>query len=206
MPQKTRRERDRDERCEQILQAAAAITSEAGLESLSIRKIAQRTEYSPAVIYHYFENKDDIIEQLLSRGYQNILRALGAAKSPSGDPKQNIAEATRGYIAMALQNHNYYKAFVLSDSPRILEHTAVLFRGAASERPSLAMMCEELKKLAPKRDDEWIELTTQVMWTALFGLSVRLLVEHDLPEEQQKRLIDHHVEFMLSSISSLAGE
>lgn len=166
MTTKNRRERDRDERCEQILKAAAAITAEEGLEGLSIRKIAQRIEYSPAIIYHYFENKDDIIDQLLHQGYQNILRALGAAKTPSNDPKRNIEEATRGYVAMALQHRNYYEAFVLSDSPRILERTAVLFRGATSERTSLAMMCAEVKKLAPNRDDEWVELTTQVMWAA----------------------------------------
>ena len=61
---KTRRERERDDRRAMILNAAVEVASQEGIDGLSIRKIASKTEYSPAIIYHYFKNKDEILEQI----------------------------------------------------------------------------------------------------------------------------------------------
>lgn len=203
---KTRRERERDDRRAMILNAAVEVASQEGIDGLSIRKIASKTEYSPAIIYHYFKNKDEILEQMLHQGYQNILQTLGGAQVVSADPAVRLEDSHRRYIAMALQNPDYYKSFMLSDSSTVLERTAVLFKGAALQRPSLAMACKELKSLAPQCDDDWIELTAQVMWTALFGLCMRLLIEHDLPEQQRTNLIDRHIEFVFGAIKSLVAK
>lgn len=48
-----------------------------GIENISIRKIADRIEYSPAIIYHYFQDKDDIINHLMKTGYSLFPGASG---------------------------------------------------------------------------------------------------------------------------------
>jgi len=201
---KNRRERERDGRRDLILRAAAEIVTEEGLDKLSIRKIAAKIEYSPAIVYHYFANKEEIVDHLLQQGYQNILRALGGAQQTSEDPAERLAQSTRNYIQMALQNPDNFKAFILSDSPAILERTAVLFKGATQQRPSVAMISKEIRELAPGHDDEWVELTAQVMWAAMFGLTVRLLIERNLPEEQRQGLIERHIGFVRSALQGLA--
>ena len=195
----SRREREREERKEQILNAAREVVSVEGLDGLSIRKIAAKIDYSPAIIYHYFANKDAIINQMLHEGYEGVMRAVGMAHQQETDPSKRIAQALRGYILTAMQNPTF-KAFILSDSPQILDRTAALFRGAASKRPSLAMICKELKVLLPERDEDWLELTAQVLWASLFGLTARLLIEGDIPEKQRNRLIERYVQFVLQAI------
>jgi AcrR family transcriptional regulator len=75
MTLKERKERDRDERRELILNAANEIIKEEGIDHLSVRKIANKIEYSPSIIYHYFKDKDDIISHLMKKSYKKITDA-----------------------------------------------------------------------------------------------------------------------------------
>lgn len=56
---RTRLTRDR------VLRAAIDLADEGGIESLSIRKLAQRLEARPMSLYHYVTNKDEILTGIL---------------------------------------------------------------------------------------------------------------------------------------------
>jgi AcrR family transcriptional regulator len=70
---KERQERDREAVGRSILDAARELFVAEGFQNVSIRKIAERIEYSPAAIYGYFPSKDDIFFALAEEG----LRLLG---------------------------------------------------------------------------------------------------------------------------------
>src|SRR4029079_4852456 len=57
---KQRHERDREAVRRAILDAARDLFVTEGYQNVSLRKIAERIEYSPAAIYGYFASKDDI--------------------------------------------------------------------------------------------------------------------------------------------------
>lgn len=197
---KERKEREREERSELILSAAREIIAEEGLYSLSIRKIANRIEYSPSVIYHYFQDKDDIVNHLLRESYQKIIGALAAAQASSGEPVQIIREMMRNYLNLVLQMPDEYKTIMLSTSPGILEHTSVLFKGASQKRQALGMLCKCLKEIYKNTEGNIIELTAQVLWAATFGLAIRLTIERDITEEQRASLIEHHLNIVVEGI------
>ncbi len=199
---KERKERDREKRCELILAAANEIITKEGIDSLSIRKIANKIEYSPAIIYHYFRDKDDILEHLLTKGYQKIVRSLMSLENEAATPEARLRVFARNYINMALQNPEEYKNYLLNDSPRVLNHTSVLFKGASRQRQAIAMLCQAVKEFWPKEcpDDDQIELTAQVLWASIFGLIIRMIIEKDLPEEQRQKLIDHHIDMMINGM------
>src|SRR3954447_9424850 len=82
---KERQERDREAVRRAILDAARELFVAVGFENVSIRKIAERIEYSPASIYSYFPSKDDIFFALAEEGF----RLLG---DPSkGDRREHLA-------------------------------------------------------------------------------------------------------------------
>ncbi|MBD0354009.1 MAG: helix-turn-helix transcriptional regulator, partial [Rubrobacteraceae bacterium] len=66
---KERRERQRRELRSSILSAAREIASEEGWGAVTIRKIAGRIEYSPPMLYGYFDSKEDILLELVRMGY-----------------------------------------------------------------------------------------------------------------------------------------
>ena len=67
---KERQERDREAVRRAILDAARDLFVTEGYGNVSIRKIAERIEYSPAAIYSYFPSKDDIFFALAEEGFR----------------------------------------------------------------------------------------------------------------------------------------
>jgi AcrR family transcriptional regulator len=71
---KERQERDREAVRRSILDAARDLFVREGFENVSIRKVAERIEYSPAAIYSYFPSKDDIFFALAEEGFRLLYR------------------------------------------------------------------------------------------------------------------------------------
>ena len=96
---KERQERDREAVRRSILDAARELFVAEGFHNVSIRKIAERIEYSPAAIYGYFPSKDDIFFALAEEG----LRLLGdPARGRPGSALQGRDAArarSRGVLA-----------------------------------------------------------------------------------------------------------
>ena len=67
---KERQEREREAVARAILDAARDLFVAEGYHNVSIRKIAERIEYSPAAIYSYFPSKDDIFFSLAEEGFR----------------------------------------------------------------------------------------------------------------------------------------
>ena len=76
---KERQERDREAVHRAILDAARELFVTEGYRNVSIRKIAEKIEYSPAALYGYFPSKDDIFYALAEEGF----RLLHASDDPA---------------------------------------------------------------------------------------------------------------------------
>jgi AcrR family transcriptional regulator len=86
---KERQERDREAVRRSILDAARDLFVTEGYRNVSIRKIAEKIEYSPAAIYGYFPSKDDIFYALAEEGF-HLLHA--------GDEPGKVDEQTRASL------------------------------------------------------------------------------------------------------------
>lgn len=69
---KERQEREREAVGRAILDAARDLFVSEGYHNVSIRKIAERIEYSPAAIYSYFPSKDHIFFALAEEGFRML--------------------------------------------------------------------------------------------------------------------------------------
>jgi len=65
-----RRDRERQEMKQAILAAARDIAAQEGWQAVTIRKVADRIEYSPPMIYGHFENKDAVLLELMREGFR----------------------------------------------------------------------------------------------------------------------------------------
>lgn len=199
---KERKERDREKQRDLILQAAGEIFAKEGLEKLSIRKIADKIEYSPAIVYHYFKDKEDIVSHIMKKGYLKLISSLSSVDAPPDQPEQRLRESMRKYIEAALQMPDEFLAVQFNKAPAILEYTAFLFQGASAQKPALAILTQNLKDIFKDRDidQDTIELTAQIIATATLGLAVKLIFERELSEEQRNKLIEHHVTCMVDGV------
>ena len=83
MGTKERQDRERQAVTASILSAARDLFIAEGYQSVSIRKIAERIEYSPAAIYSYYASKDDIFLALAAEGFHLLDAKVHAAMRPT---------------------------------------------------------------------------------------------------------------------------
>jgi AcrR family transcriptional regulator len=107
-----RREREREALRQRIVEAARDLLSEGGLAALSMRAIAERIEYSPATIYLYFRDKDDLVRQVVHAGFDQLREYTSAelkALSETADAADEYAATGRAYVRFALENTAYFR-------------------------------------------------------------------------------------------------
>jgi len=185
-----------------ILEVARNIISKEGIQGLSIRKITNAMDYSPAIIYHYFKDKNEIIETIVNEGFGQILTSIRSVKRNENEPAKEMKEIFQNYIKIALSIPEEYKAVMLNDDPSILKRTGLLEKGISEKSPTMQVLCENLRRGVEQGCYSPCdpELTAQIIWTATFGLIIKLLVEKDISEEQVERLINQHFHLLLEGI------
>lgn len=199
---KERQLRKQEETRNKILDTARDIISKDGIKGLSIRKITNAMDYSPAIIYHYFKDKNEIVELLISEGYGKILKSIGSVNRNENEPEKEMKEVFTSYIHAALASPEEYKAFMLNEDPSILEKTGLLEKGISKKSQTLQMLCNNIQRginqgrYAPCDP----ELTAQIIWTSTFGLIIKLMIEKDISLEQVNRLIEHHFSVLFNGI------
>ncbi len=97
---KERRDRERQELKQAILAAAREIAASEGWQAVTIRRVADRIEYSPPTIYEHFASKEAILLDLTREGHRTLLAAIEAAQ-PTGDPASGLIAAGHAYWEFA---------------------------------------------------------------------------------------------------------
>jgi len=109
-----RKERQRAELREQILEAARGIVAREGLGNLSMRKIAETIEYAPATIYLYFQNREEIAMQLVMEGFSELLTYFGPAAAIA-DPYERLFAFGRAYVRFAHERPETYRLIFMEE-------------------------------------------------------------------------------------------
>lgn len=110
-----RKEREKEEMRERILDAAVELFLSEGFEKTSLRAIAKKIEYSPATIYLYFKDKEDLLKAVFKYVFQKFL-----SKMQSFDPtkatreEESFHHVGENYINFALENPHAYELMFMS--------------------------------------------------------------------------------------------
>lgn len=86
-----------------ILDTAVAIGLEEGFEELSIRKITDRLGYSSGIVYHYFKDKQEILDTIHTQTSINLKDAVVSCISED----RNFAENTEKIFNMLSEAFAY---------------------------------------------------------------------------------------------------
>ena len=105
MGSKDRILRLKEETRNNILTAAFEIVKEEGWKGLSMRKIADRIEYTAPIIYEYFANKDAILNELTKMGFE----ALDKVQRKHEKPGDQLHAMWLAYWNFALKNREIYQ-------------------------------------------------------------------------------------------------
>ncbi|MFL2530220.1 MAG: TetR/AcrR family transcriptional regulator [Porticoccaceae bacterium] len=92
-----------------LLLAAAEMISENGIESLSLRKLAEMVGVSRTAAYHYFQDKNNLLCAIAANGFRRWQMSLNQLESNSLPERDKFEQYILGYIAFATTNPEEYE-------------------------------------------------------------------------------------------------
>ncbi|HET8655330.1 MAG TPA: TetR/AcrR family transcriptional regulator [Longimicrobiaceae bacterium] len=119
-----RREREREALRTRIVEAARDIVSEEGLDALSMRAIAERVEYSPATLYLYFKDKEELLREVVREGFRRLgayMRREVEAAGAGANPAEQHRAVGWAYVYFALDHTAYFR--VMFELPSVTRVT-----------------------------------------------------------------------------------
>ena len=176
-----RRERERAQRRQVIINAARELAEAEGWESVTTRRLADCIEYSQPVLYSHFEGKDAIVSAVALEGFGELAALLHNAREAAESPAAELRAVASAYMDFARANPALYEAmftltvdltFAQSDTPASLHAGFVELREAS----------------APVAADHDLETFTEVVWSALHGLATLTQAARLRPDFYDQRL------------------
>lgn len=113
---KERREREKSETRDKILDAARELFVTEGYEGVSMRKVAEKIEYSPTAIYVYFADKNELFRELCHQDYAR-LADIFKSSAMSTDPIERIRQIGTIYADFGERYPNHYRFMFMTPHP-----------------------------------------------------------------------------------------
>jgi AcrR family transcriptional regulator len=201
MGTKERRAREKEQLRHQILSAARELFVNEGYENVSMRKIADKIEYSPTTIYLYFKDKADLLDSVCKETLLNLLNTLELLKRDKSDPVEVLRKSGKAYVEFGLKYPQDYKlTFVVRPQ---FQKGLGLGEGSVGERVFdylRAMVSECIRQKRFRQVD--VEITGQALWSAVHGVTLLLIDFPDFPWTEKDKLIDTVIQTMIKGLKA----
>lgn len=111
MPKVTRKEREKKQRKELIIDAAEQVIASSGFEKATMDEIAEKAELAKGTLYLYFKNKSAIYLGVCQRGSSLLNQKLAQVLTRDLSGLELIREMGHEYLNFIIQNPLYFTAF-----------------------------------------------------------------------------------------------
>src|SRR5262249_21166542 len=119
---KTRKDRERVARREEILAAAARIFAQKGFEATTLEEIAEKAEFGKGTLYLYFENKEHLFFSILDDGVQAFHEFVEQKLKEIADPTQKLQCYIQASFEFVQGHEDFLKLYLFEMfQPNVLE-------------------------------------------------------------------------------------
>ncbi|MDU4862930.1 MAG: TetR/AcrR family transcriptional regulator [Terrisporobacter othiniensis] len=202
-----RRKMEKEKIKKEIHKAASEIIIDEGYSKLSIRKIASKIDYSPSLIYNYYENKADIVLSIWQEKSSIIINTMSNLKFNDSNEETNIKKLFKTYINLILESPEEYRAIMLNNIDIIKKAN---FDFTEEEKNSLKI--KETKKKYDKYLEEGLlrhidtEKYAFFSWISINGFVSNMVLSNNKDKEFTNKLIDEYLDFMIYGLFKNNGK
>ncbi len=194
-----RRDREHQAMRRTILAAARDLFLHEGYENASIRKIAERIDYSAPAIYRYFGSKQDIFFAIAEAGFRLFDRAMNAGDTHP-DPLETLRRRFWRYYEFSKTQPEYFALmFVDRSVPRIAREwdRFAFMQGTRDEVRELIGRCVESGVFPAGTDPD---VVFHILATAIHGAAVVRLSDRFIPRQTADALARDVLEATLAGL------
>ena len=197
-----RRERHKEELRHQILDAAGQLFAKEGYESVSMRKIAQKIEYSPTTIYLYFKDKNELLQEICDLTFEKLVRRLLSAIDKHSDPLEALLSGSHAYIDFGVTHPDHYlSTFVVHHYHPIQENSEEFLESTGGK--AFSILIDGIEKCVEAgifREVDRLEAATS-WWAMLHGATILLISEKKFPWMKNEEFLKNSFDVMVRGFS-----
>lgn len=112
-----RKEREKEARREEILNAAQRVFFQKGAALSTVDDIAQAAELSKGTLYLYYRSKEELYLAAANRGMDLMRQMFQEAEATTDDPIMQIFRVGDAYYRFFREQRDFFRMFYFYDSP-----------------------------------------------------------------------------------------
>jgi AcrR family transcriptional regulator len=198
-----RRARERSETREKILDAARELFISEGYEGVTMRRVAEKIEYSPTAIYVHFADKEDLFRQLCTEDFRKLAEGFQPLVA-TADPAERLRLIGSSYIQFGIHYPNHYRLMFMTPHPvgNCPKENMELEKGNPEEDAyaMLKVAVEDGLRAGIFREGVTdVELIAQTLWAGVHGV-IALEIGKGNDDWVAWRPIEQRAELMLDAL------
>lgn len=193
---RNRQDVDKENLRQEIMDAARELFVAEGYASVSMRKIADKINYSPTTIYLYFKDKTDLLHQICEQTFARLAQNIKAIQQLSDNPLEKLRSGMREYIHFGLQHPSQYEIIFITPLPRDAGSDFEETNGKIAFDTMRTVVAECVSANLLKNND--VELISQTLWAGIHGVTALLIQHGGFPFVERDKLVDNLIETLIS--------
>ncbi len=175
-----------------ILDTALKIGLDEGFEAVSIRKIISKMNYSTGVVYHYFKDKQEIIDAIEAAETAWLGAEIRRLITDDMDAVTNMKAAFRRSMQLAMEEPEKYNLIVLHKYSRHNPGSTPWLSYLAGNLQR-DMEAGKLRKMDPQK-------AAFSIWSSFLGFSLMISRQQGITPDQAQALFDVQMDIVLNGI------
>jgi AcrR family transcriptional regulator len=182
-----RKEREKQQRRNNIIDAAERIFFTRGFESSTMDEVAEEAELSKGTLYLYFKSRDDLQFAIFMRGSDILMKKMNEELSDDEDGFTNLLALAGAFTRFSREYPDYFYFFMHFESSRMhnLNIDQEQIQLYLKEQSPLALVSHQVKRGIEDgslRPDLSPEVFSATLWSQMLGVLIVLNNKADLYE------------------------
>ena len=167
------RERKAEFNKEIILNAAEELFHQKGFENTKIDEIAKKSEFSKATIYSYFNSKEELLDRLLHKELQKIIKKIEDILKMKLHQGEYFISICNIFLNFYEQNKVCFERMLQPFSKDYNEHTSILYKQIANDSKKInSILYDALKNFGITQffKGENPDKASFFLWSSVMGI------------------------------------
>jgi AcrR family transcriptional regulator len=198
---KERRARQKKFLRQGIMDAASELFVRDGYENVSMRRIADKIEYSPTTIYIYFKDKAELLDQVCRETFGRLVQRLSKIMEQPGDPVERLKRGLIAYIEFGVANPHHYRATFMMPMPEGFDKS----KYHQEDSPGMQAFSFLRRGLGEciaggKMPAMNVELASHTLWAGIHGITALLVTKAAFPGVGKDQVIHATVDTLVAGL------
>jgi AcrR family transcriptional regulator len=155
-----------------ILDAARELFATEGYEAVTMRRIADRIEYSPTAIYFHFKDKESLVRELCDADFLTLAHQFHRIARVA-DPLERLRQAGIAYMEFGIEKPNHYRLMFMTPHPAMPADESAIERGNPEVDAYAflkAIIADGLAQKRFRKELTDVDLIAQTVWAGVHGV------------------------------------